>query len=141
MALFVQLVLWLGGLGFAAFGVAFLLAPLETFALAGIRFTGAAAAAEIMAFYGGLELALGALLLTCALRPARRRDGLLLMTAAYASIALARLAGMLIHGADDSFLRLALVIEAGLAVLAAAGLLLGAGAAPATQRDGRQPPP
>lgn len=111
--------LWLGGLGFLAFGLAFLVAPLPTFALTGLSLDGPVAAAEIMAFYGGLELALGALVLACALRPARRRDGLLLMGVAYAAIGLSRLAGMLVHGADSPFLRAALLLELGLAVLAA----------------------
>lgn len=110
--------LWLGGLGFLAFGIAFLVAPLPTFALTGLVLDGPVAAAEIMAFYGGLELALGALVLACALRPARRRDGLLLMGVAYAAIGLARLAGMVAHGADTPFLRAALALELGLALLA-----------------------
>jgi hypothetical protein len=114
--------LWLGGLGFLAFGVAFLVAPLQTFALAGVDLAGPVAAAEVMAFYGGLEIALGSLLLACAWQPARRRDGLVLMAAVYAGIGLARLAGMLAHGADSSFLRVALGLELGLAALAIAAL-------------------
>jgi hypothetical protein len=110
--------LWLGGLGFLAFGAAFLAAPLETFALAGVTLTGPVAAAEVMAFYGGVEIALGGLLLACALRPARRRDGLLVMATVYAGIGLARWAGMLAHGADSRFLRIALGLELGLAALA-----------------------
>lgn len=119
---FAILVLLLGGLGFLAFGIAFLTAPLETFALTGVTVTGAVAAAEIMAFYGGLEIALGALVLACAWSPSRRRDGLVLMGAAYAGIGLARIAGMLAYGADTSFLRIALGLELGLAVLAMAAL-------------------
>lgn len=114
--------LWLGGLGFLAFGLAFLAAPLETFALAGVVLQGPVAAAEVMAFYGGLEIALGGLLVACALRPARRADGLVLMATVYAGIGLARLAGMLVHGADSSFLRVALGLELGLAALAIAAL-------------------
>ena len=114
--------LWLGGLGFLGFGIAFLLAPLDTFALAGIEVQGPVAAAEIMAFYGGLEIALGGLLVATALRPAWRRDGLVLMATAYAGIGLARLAGMLAHAADTTFLRVALGLELGLAVLAIAAL-------------------
>ena len=112
--------LWLGGLGFLAFGTAFLLAPLETFALAGVDLQGPVAAAEVMAFYGGLEIALGGLLVACALLPARRRDGLVLMAAVYAGIGLARLAGMVAHDADSTFLRVALGLELGLAALAIA---------------------
>lgn len=123
MRLLAPIVLWLGGLGFLAFGVAFLLAPLPTFALAGLQLQGAIAATELMAFYGGLEIALGALLVACALRPARRADGLLLMLSTYAGIGLARAAGMLATGADSTFLRGALALELGLALLAAIALL------------------
>ncbi len=112
------IVLWLGGLGFLSFGTAFLVAPLATFALTGLTLSGPIAAAEIMAFYGGLEIALGGLVLACALVPARRRDGLLLMGVAYAGIGLARLAGMALHGGDATFLRVALALELGLALLA-----------------------
>lgn len=110
--------LLVGGLGFVGFGLAFLFAPLATMAMAGIPLQGPLAATELMAFYGGLELALGALLLACVLRPARRRDGLLLMASAYGGIGLARLAGMVAHGADSGFLRAALGLELGLALLA-----------------------
>jgi hypothetical protein len=119
MQAFAIAVLCLGGLGFVAFGIAFLVAPLATFALTGVSIEGPVAAAEIMAFYGGLELALGGLVLACALAPSRRRDGLLLMGLSYAGIGFARLAGMAAYGADSPFLRTALALELGLALLAA----------------------
>ena len=71
-----QVLLWVSGLGYAGFGVAFLLAPLRTMALAGITLEGGVAAVELRAFYGGLELALGALIVAAALAPGRLRDGL-----------------------------------------------------------------
>jgi hypothetical protein len=117
------LALWLGGLGFLGFGMAFLLAPLQTFALAGLDLQGPVAATEVMAFYGGLEIALGGLIVACAMRRARRADGLLLMATAYGGIGLARLVGMFANGADSSFLRIALGLELGLAALAIAVLL------------------
>jgi hypothetical protein len=122
MRFFAPIVLWLGGLGFLGFGVAFLVAPLSSFAMAGLQLQGAVAATELMAFYGGLEIALGGLIVACALRPARRSDGLLLMLATYAGIGMARTAGMLATGADSPFLRVALALELGLALLAAIGL-------------------
>lgn len=122
MRAFNLIVLWLGGLGFLAFGAAFLLSPLPTMLMSGIALEGPLAATELMAFYGGLELALGSLILACALQPARRRDGLWLMLVVYAGIGLSRLAGMLAHGTDTSFLRIALALELGLALLAAIGL-------------------
>jgi hypothetical protein len=112
-------VLWLSGLSLLGFGVAFVVAPLETMAAAGITLTGALESTELRAFYGGLEVALGVLVVACALSPARRRDGLILTLAIFAGIGLARLSGMLLSGADTSFLRFALSTELGLAVLSA----------------------
>jgi hypothetical protein len=116
------LLLWLAGLGFLGFGLAFLVDPRGTLALAGVATEGAIAATELRAFYGGAELALGALILACALRPARHRDGLWLTLVCYGAIGLTRAAGMLIDGSDSSFLRLALGTELGLMVFS--GLLL-----------------
>ncbi len=125
MRVFGLAVLWLGGLGFLAFGVAFLFAPLATMAMAGLPLSGALAATELMAFYGGVELALGAVLIGCALTAGRLRDGLKLSLIVYGSIAAARIAGMLSTGADSTFLRAALALEAGLAILAAIALFAG----------------
>ena len=117
-----HLLLWLGGLGMLGFGVAFLWAPLATMAAAGLSLEGAVASTELSAFYGGLEVALGLLLLACALRPGRLRDGLLLRLSIYGGIGLARLSGMLISGADTPFLRFALATELGLALAAVIAL-------------------
>jgi len=119
MPLLTSIVLWLSGLSLLAFGAAFVVAPLATMASAGIVLDGALAATELRAFYGGLEVALGVLVLLCALRPERRRDGLLLTFAIFAGIGMARLVGMLLSGADSGFLRFAIVTELGLAALAA----------------------
>lgn len=113
------IVLWLSGLSLLGFGVAFVVAPLQTMASAGIVLTGALEATELRAFYGGLEVALGVLVVACALTPARRRDGLILCLAIFAGIGLARLSGMLLSGADTGFLRFALGTELGLAALSA----------------------
>lgn len=116
-----RIVLWLGGLGFLGFGIAFLAAPVETLAKAGVLASGAAAATELRAFYGGLEVALGALLLAADLR-GRRREGLVLTLASYGGIGAARgLALALGSGAND-FMWIALGTEASLAVLAALAL-------------------
>ena len=106
-----QVLLWVSGLGYAGFGVAFLLAPLRTMALAGIALEGGVAAVELRAFYGGLELALGGLICALALKPARRRDGLVLSAVCYLGIGLARLSGMLQFGADSAFLRFAVATD------------------------------
>jgi hypothetical protein len=122
MQVFARVVLWISGLGMLGFGLAFLWAPLETMAAAGLRLDGALAATELRAFYGGLEVALGLLILACALRRDRVRDGLILALAIYAGIGLARLGGMLVSGADTPFLRFALATELGLALAATIAL-------------------
>lgn len=127
MRVFGGVVLWIAGLSLLGFGAAFVAAPLQTMALAGIVLEGPLAATELRAFYGGLELALGALVLACAVRPARLRDGLWLVFAVFAGIGLARLGGMLASGADTGFLRLALATELGLALLSGIALMRGAG--------------
>jgi Domain of unknown function (DUF4345) len=116
-------VLWLSGLSLLAFGVAFEVAPLQTMAAAGLSLQGALAATELRAFYGGIEVATGILVLLCAWVPARRRDGLILSFAIFAGIGGSRLFGMLSSGADTPFLRFALATELGLAVLSAVCLV------------------
>jgi hypothetical protein len=121
MSLLPRLTLWLGGLGFLGFGLAFLVAPLQTLAAAGIALQGDLAATELRAFYGGLEVALGGLLIAADLRGARRH-GLILCLASYGGIGLARALGMLIAGSATPFLWFALATEATLAILAWASL-------------------
>lgn len=123
-----RLTLWLGGLGFLAFGFAFMIAPLETFAAAGLPMQGALAATEMRAFYGGLELALGGLLIAADLRPDARRHGLILCLASFGGIGLARLLGMVLAGSATPFLWAALATELGLAALAAVSLRAGGAA-------------
>jgi hypothetical protein len=119
MMLWARALLWVGGVSFLAFGAAFLVAPLELFAAIGLALSGPIATTELMAFYGGLEIAVGALVVACALSAARVRDGLVLMTACYGGIGLARAAGMLATGASSDFLWFALATELVFAVLGA----------------------
>ena len=97
-------------------------AAAETMAAAGLVLEGSLASTELRAFYGGLEVALGLLMLTCAVRTGRLRDGLILALAIYGSIGLARLGGMLVSGADTPFLRFALATELALAIAATIAL-------------------
>jgi len=113
------IVLWVAGLGFVAFGALFVVDPIGTLAAAGIAVSGAVAAAELRAFYGGLELALGGLICVLALRPDRRRDALVLSAVVYLGIGLARASGMLQFGADSAFLRFAVATELALGVASA----------------------
>ena len=119
-----RITLWLGGLGFLGFGLAFLLAPVETLAKGGWVMSGDGAATELRAFYGGLEIALGALLLAADLR-GRRREGLLLCLASYGCIAGARLLGIAMAGGANDFLWFSLGTELLLAVMAAVSLRAG----------------
>ena len=121
MHILARATLWLGGLGFLAFGIAFLVAPLDTLAAAGIRLEGDTAATELRAFYGGLEVALGLLLLAADLRGARRH-GLILCLASYGGIGAARALGIVIAGGASPFLWYALATEVVLAALAAVSL-------------------
>ena len=125
MPLLPRITLWLGGLGFLGFGVACLLAPLEVLAAAGVNLSGAVAATEIRAFYGGLEIGLGLCLLLAALRLHYQRAGLLLCQAAYGCIGLARAAGMAVDSVATPFLWFALATELTLACLAGFALLRG----------------
>ena len=120
MNVLAQVLLWVSGLGYAGFGLAFLFAPIRTMALAGISMEGAVAAVELRAFYGGLELGLGALIVACALAPGRLRDGLLLTLVSYGAIGGTRLCSMLATGTDTPFFRFAVGVELGLAACAAA---------------------
>ncbi|MCB1554541.1 MAG: DUF4345 family protein [Xanthomonadales bacterium] len=114
-----RVLLWIAGLGFVGFGLAFMVAPLHTLAAAGIELSGALAAAELRAFYGGLELGIGALLIASAVRPAQARNGLWLCLASYGGIGSARALGMLLGGVATPFLWFALATELGLASAAA----------------------
>ncbi len=109
--------LWLviGGVGFLAFGAWMLVAPQAAMAMVGITLPEGAPTTEIRAFYGGLELGLGALLLAAVHKVQYHRAGLVLGCVSYGSIALARALGMLIDGGASSFLWIALAVEVALA--------------------------
>ena len=113
------LVLALAGLGFLGFGLWFLVDPIGPLAAIGITATGAPAATEFRAFYGGLEVGLGALMLVAAAKPQWRIPGLWLVLATNGGIAAGRLLGIAIDGVWVPFFTYALVWEVGFALLAA----------------------
>ena len=115
-------VLALAGLGFLGFGLWFLVDPIGPLADIGITATGAPAATEFRAFYGGLEVGLGLLMLVAAAKPDWRMAGLWLVIATNGGIAAGRLLGVAIDGVWVPFFTYALVWEVGFAVLAAIGL-------------------
>ena len=112
----------LAGLGFLGFGLWFLVDPIGPLAAIGITATGDPAATEFRAFYGGLEVGLGALLVAAASRPAWRVPGLWLVLATNGGIAMGRLLGVALDGVWVPFFTYALVWEVGFALLAAIGL-------------------
>jgi hypothetical protein len=115
-------VLALAGLGFLAFGLWFLVDPIGPLAAIGISATGAPAATEFRAFYGGLEVGLGALLIAAAACRTQHRAGLWLVLAANGGIALGRLVGLAVDGIWVPFFAYALAWELGFTALAAIGL-------------------
>jgi hypothetical protein len=110
-------VLMIGGLSFLGFGGACLFWPESLLSGIGIATTTLEAQAEIRSMYGGLELGLGILLLSC-FAPARQHFGLLLSVASFGGLGLARLISMLALGVSTPFLLFALIWELLIAVLA-----------------------
>ncbi|HMB58241.1 MAG TPA: DUF4345 family protein [Arenimonas sp.] len=109
----------LAGLGFLGFGVWLTIAPASGLAGVGIEAHGPAGLIELRAFYGGLELGLGGILLACARRRELRRPGLWLTFASNGGIGLIRLLGIALSGVATPFLATALVWELGFAGVAA----------------------
>ncbi len=113
-----KIALGLASLGFLGFGAAALMAPVAVMAGADLVLTDPRAIVEIRAFYGGLELALGVLLLF-AFKARYQAVGLVLGFASYFGIALARGFSMMLGGVSSNFLLFALVTELVLAGLCA----------------------
>lgn len=110
-------VITVAGLGFIAFGIVFLCWPNMVLPGIGIQALGNQAQVEIRAMYGGLELGLGVLLLTC-FAAKRQRFGLQLSLASYGGLGMARLVSMLVIGVTTPFLWFALIWEGVIASLA-----------------------
>jgi hypothetical protein len=108
--------LLVGGLGFLGFGLLMLIAPQAAMASLGLTVPDGVPTTEIRAFYGGLELALGGLLLTAMVQPDYRRGGLWLGAVSYGTVAVTRCLGMLIDSSGGNFLLGALTLEIVLAI-------------------------
>ena len=106
-----RIVLWIMGLGFVAFGVAYLVDPHGMMELVGLKLTTATAAADVRAIYGGLQLAVGVFLLACARRDDWTLPGLLATSYVFFFIAGARLAGIARDRATDGVTLGALAVE------------------------------
>jgi hypothetical protein len=111
------LALLLGGLGFVAFGCLMLVQPQMVMASIGLTLPDGVPTTEIRAFYGGLELGLGGLLLAALAQPGQRRHALLLGAVSYGAIGATRALSMLIEGHSSTFLTAAVSTELGLAAL------------------------
>ena len=84
-------VLWVNAIVFISYGIACLLSPELPAGYAGLTISNGDAYVEMGAMYGGLQTGFGLFILLCALRPAMRRNGLLLLAMVIGSLALARL--------------------------------------------------
>ena len=103
-------VITIAGLGFLGFGIVLLCWPDMALPGLGIQALSDQAQAEIRAMYGGLEIGLGVLLLTC-FSSERQIFGLQLSLASYGGLGIARLLSMLAIGVATPFLWVALIWE------------------------------
>jgi hypothetical protein len=88
-------VLWLAGLAFIGFGLAFTLWPLPLARVVEIPLPTPTARIDFAATYGGFELGFGIFLLVCARRAAWLAPGLWATAAALGGFAVVRLHGLL----------------------------------------------
>ena len=112
-----SIVISIAGLGFVGFGIIFLCWPEVMLPGIGIVTPDLQSQIEIRAMYGGLELGLGILILSC-FAADRQRFGLQLSLASYGGLGLARAASMLVMGVASPFLWVALIWEGVIAALA-----------------------
>ncbi len=114
-------VLVLAALGFAVFGVQWLIGPSAMAGPLGIVLTNGDATSDARAVYGGMELGLGLFLGISALSPARRNQGLLAATLVMGGLGSARLFGILVaHGVSGATMQLLTTDLFGTALCAAA---------------------
>jgi hypothetical protein len=118
---FARVSLVLAALGLLGFGVPLLAAP-SLMRVAGIQLARPAAATEIRAFYGGLEIGLAVFFLAAARRDAWLRPALFAQAAGFGGIVAARLIGILVDGSAEPRIFLFAVVEGSGAVLGAIAL-------------------
>ena len=97
---FARIVLGLTGALFGLYGLACLFVPAIVAQYSGIVLPDASARTEVVAMYGGLQMAMGVLFTYCAVRPAHLRVGLVSMVVLVGGLAMARAFGILVHGAS-----------------------------------------
>ncbi|HEX8904439.1 MAG TPA: DUF4345 domain-containing protein [Longimicrobiaceae bacterium] len=106
----------LAALAFAGFGVALLVRP-TLLGILGVQLPTPAAATEIRAFYGGLELGLAAFFFIASRRDAWVRPALFAQAAGMGGIVLARIAGIAVDGSAEPLVLLFGALEASGAIL------------------------
>jgi hypothetical protein len=117
-----RLVLLAIGAGFVAFGVAFLLAPAKVAGFADLSTTGKNGLIELRAFYGGIELGLGAYFAIAALRSSWHVPALWAAFMAMLGVVGARIYGISVEGSAGAMIYVFLAVEIAALVLAVFGL-------------------
>jgi hypothetical protein len=132
-----RLVLATAAVLFAAFGVAFAVAPHRLAAMVDIALPTNTATIDFVATYGGFEIGFAIFLFYCLTRPELVRTGLLASGWAVTGFAATRAAGLLVLGNAGPVMYGALAFETVCATLAFAAALLGCRG---RGTDGRQVP-
>ncbi len=124
--LFARVVLVIQLLALAGLGLAYFVRPHEMANLSGMLLMSPAAATDMRAFYGGLQIGLAAFIGLALARLDLTRAALTLLVLLYSSLALARIGGLWLDGgAQQTFNLYALLLEvvsAGLCFWALRGL-------------------
>lgn len=120
-----RVILFIAALGMLVFGVLLTLDPIGWLARAGVALgADAVTRIEMGAFYGGIEIGVGLLMLMAAAQRPHVRAGLALLLATHGGIGLVRGALMLAGGTVTPYLIGAVVYELVFALLALVGLLV-----------------
>ncbi|HZX17794.1 MAG TPA: DUF4345 domain-containing protein [Pseudomonas sp.] len=110
--LFARVVLVIQLLALAGLGLAYFVQPHEMTNLSGMLLMSPAAATDVRAFYGGLQLGLAAFLGLSLSRLDFTRAALTLLVLLYSALALARIGGLWLDGgAQQTFNLYALLLE------------------------------
>ncbi|WP_397377750.1 DUF4345 domain-containing protein [Pseudomonas sp.] len=124
--LFARVVLVIQLLALGGLGLAYFVRPHEMASLSGMLLMSAAAATDVRAYYGGLQLGLAAFIGMALTRLELTRTALTLLVLLYSALALARIGGLWLDGgAQQTFNLYALLLEvvsAGLCFWALRGL-------------------
>ena len=110
--------LWLSGLSFVVFGLAYLVAPVAMAALTELGVETATARIDIRGYYGGQLLGLGALVLLGAMRDRYRVPALLVIAASIGGTGVGRIVGIVAAGEAPAFMLGAAAVEVAMAAFA-----------------------